>query len=650
MAATNQNARWWDEPKDDVHDCLVSVFSTVRSESMWRIDAHEYHAGLYCSSDRPGVRGVSRRGYEYGPATLPYNVSRAAVDTLTSKIGKHRPLPMVLTSRGSWTNQRRARKMTQFLEGEFYRQKFFEKHWTTMVRDSLIFGDGILKVWVEDDPIAKTGNICTERVHIWELFCDPWDARYGSPRNLYHCRSVDKGVLLAQFARTDSGGWRSAIRDAIDSAGRFDLADARRDTEGSTVDRVDIVEAWHLPSYKGAKDGRHVVIVEGATLLDERYELDYFPFVNLGYNAPIEGFWSHGLVEQIEGYQFSINEAAEKLAEQYRMSGVGVLVPDNGQIHDQQIRNGITILRHKAGGQPSVFQMDLVNEHLRARPRELTQDALNDAGLSQMSVQSEKPAGVTAAIAIQTLDDIETERFMVFGRACEAVCMEIGRRYVDCAKYIAEKYGDHAVSVPMRGGLIDLKWSEVNVDGAELKVQPTAMMAQQLPERLQTLTDLFNTGQIDGATFLREMMNPDLRAEIDTVTADRIVVDETIERMLDASPEEGQDAYMPPSEYQQVYETLPDGSLGPGWAPKRATQRYNRALLDGADEYNLDLLQQYIKHCQDILDRAQAKKTAMMAPPPPAPGATPGGPPPPAQPMAPQLPDIGIPGQPPMAA
>ena len=143
------SARWYEEPKNAVHTALAAVFHVVHDECAWRVDGDEYHAGLYCASDKPGIKGRSYRGYEYGPATLPYNVCRQAADTLTAKIAKHRPLPQCLTQRGSWKNQKRARKMTQYLEGEFYRQRIYEKHASRIVRDAAIFGRGVLKVWTE---------------------------------------------------------------------------------------------------------------------------------------------------------------------------------------------------------------------------------------------------------------------------------------------------------------------------------------------------------------------------------------------------------------------------------------------------------------------------------------------------------------------
>lgn len=618
------SARWYDEAKGEVHATLATVFKTVRDENCCQFSADEFHMSLYRATDEPGLRGASLRGYEYAAAVLPYNVCRQSTDTLTSKTSKHRPLPQVLTTRGSWKNQKRARKMTQFVEGEFYRQRFFEEHWPDLIRDALIFGRGLVKIYTDRE------DIVTERVHCWELFVDPVDAHYGKPRNLYHCRSVDRGVALATWARTENG-WSAKKKEAIETAGRFDIMrdDDHRDVH--TTDRVDVIEAWHLPTRKGAKDGRHVVIVHGATLVDEPWELDYFPFVMVCYSRPVHGYFGYGLIEQIEGYQVSINEAAEKVAEQFHMSGVHITCPDNARIHEQQVRNGITTLYHRAGGEPKVWQMDLVNEHQLERPRQLTQDALNDAGLSQLSVQSQKPAGVTAGVALNALDDFETERFMTFGRATHYACVEVARRYIDCAKQIANDYGDHAVSVPMKGGLLPLKWSDVYVDGVELKVFNSSLLKDQPAARLEQLKDLFNTGLLGRGEFLRYLDAPDMQAELDLETADILVVDEMIERMLDADEDEGEAAFMAPSAYQNLE-----------WAGKRCQQKYNRALLDGAPEFNTMLLQRFMKQV-DIEKKKLAPPGGPMAANMNG-GGAPGAPPPAATPQSPELPNLGVPG------
>lgn len=627
--AKQTNARWFEEPKGEAHIALVPTWTVIRDENEWRVDADEYHAGLYAASDRPGVRGKTRKGYEYGPATLPYNVCRSAVDTLQTKIAKHRPLPQVLTQRGSWKSQKRARKMTQFLEGEFHNQRIFEGVAARIIRDALVFGRGALKVWTEG------AELRTERVHVWELFTDSWDDRYGEPRNIYHRRSLDKGIALELFARTEAGGVRSSVRDILDTSGRFDLGDDHDHQDHTTVDRVDIIEAWHLCDRHTDKahkcTGRHVVVTTSGTLVDEPWEHDYFPFVVLNYCEPLSGYFGTGLVEQLEGYQYEINLASAKSSEQHRMSGVGVLIPNTSKMHAGQFRNGIMQLPYTGSGDPKVFQMDLVNEHTRQRPRELTQDALNDAGLSQMSVQSQKPAGVESGVALQTMDDIETERFLMFGRAYEAWCLELSRRFIDAAKQIAEDEGEYAVSVPMKGGLLDLTWKEVHLDGVELRVFSTSLLPQQLGARLERLKDMWNIGLIDRATFLRQLDAPDMQAELDLETADKLVIDEMLERMMDAEESEGEaKAFMAPSAYQDLQ-----------WGARRAQQKLNRGILDGLPEFNQLLLQRFLTESERAMEKAV----------PPSPMPAPGmAPPPGATPPPPDLAGLGVPGAPPMAA
>lgn len=639
---------WPSQPKDAVHGPLTAVFETVCSESAWRLQADELHLGFYKQSERHVVRGTAMRGFEYDQATLPHNVCRGGVDTLQAKVAKRRPLPIAHTSAGNWGQQKRARKMSQFLEGEFYRQRIYERHAPMIVRDALIFGRGHLAVFVRGRRIA------VERLFPWEVFDDEWDARYGSPRNRFYMRSFDQGVALETFARTEAGGWTQETKRAIDEAGLF-TAHTGEDYVTSTVKRIHVIGAYHLcddpdahiqeaeeaaqragqaedddgedsgtgeTRGRGATPrkhkctGRHVEFTTAGVVLDEPWPFPYFPDVQLNYNEPVAGSKGTGLVEQLEGYQYAINDTCDVLAEQYRLSGVHILVPDSAKISYQDFRNGINITGHAPGEKPQIFHADLVNEHMRARPRELREDALNDAGLSAMSVQSEKPQGITAAIALQTLDDKETERFFIFDTGFSTWNLEVGRRFVDCAKLIAETHGEYAVTVPMKRGLLPLKWTDVYVDGAELKLSPTSFLPTEPAAKRQTLNDMWESQQIDRAVFLRLLDDPDLQAELDLETADKLVIDEMLERMRDAEEDEGEAAYMPPSEYQQIWtEDEATGRKKPGWAPRRAQQTYNRMLLDGAPEYNLDMIRRFMKACDDILQSEIAKTMAPVTPP-----------------------------------
>jgi hypothetical protein len=627
-----ESSRWWAEPKGEASDCLIRVFRTVRDASQWRVDADEYHAGLYAGGIAAvGVKGLPSRDYTYGPCVLPYNIARSATDTLVAKIAQHRPLPQVLTQRGNWRQQKRAKKMTQFIEGEFYQQKIFEQKAKTIVRDAAIFGRGVLAIYDDGD------DIVTERVFPWELFFDEWDARYGQPMTAYHFRTADREVLKERFARTSGGGWKPKVKEAIEDATAISSEQMDgRDDGMKTVDRVEFVEAYRLPSKKGGK-GRHIVATSAGTLVDEEWEGETFPYAILFYNDPLTGMHGQGLVEQLEGYQYEINTMAQKVSDSHHLlGGAWVLVPQGSDIVESHLQNGLgTVVTHKPGLPPQLFQPNPVHPATYERLRDLPQDALNDVGISQMSAQSTKPKGITAAVALQTLDDIETERFIIFGRAYEAWCLDVARQLIECVKRLAKANGEYSVSVPMKGGLLDMKWADVEIDGFELRCFSTSMLPQQPAARLERLEAYFNAQVIDRQTFMKLMDGLDLQAEFDLALAPTMAVEERLEKMMET--EEGVPenvAYLAPSNYMP----LP-------WAATRAQQYLDKGDVDGMPEHVKNLLRRFILEIDAIenpplpepTDDMMAGAGGPMGPQPPMP---PGGMPMAPPPMPAQMPEM----------
>lgn len=587
-----RSSRWWDEPKEDAAECLIRVFRTVHDAAQWRIDADQYHATLYAGGPAAaGVKGMPSADYTYAPSCLPYNICRSATDTLTAKIAQQRPLPTTATQRGSWTAQKRSKKLNQFIEGAFYTQRIFEKKASLIVRDAAIYGRGILAVYEDGE------DIVTERVDPRELFYDEWDARYGDPMVVYHFRDADREALKDRFARTASGSYSKRVVEAIDDASRIsiDHAGASADEARKTVDRVEFVEAYRLPTKH--RPGRHVVATTAGTLIDEEWTQPTFPYVELFYNPPLTGMHGQGLVEQLEGYQYEINTMAQKVSDSHHLlGGAWVLVPQGSDIVETHLQNGLgTVVRHKPGLPPQVVQPNPVHPQTYQRLRDLPTDALNDVGISQMSAQSKKPAGITAAVALQTLDDIETERFILFGRAYEAWCLEVSRRLVDCAKRLAERDGDYSVKTLMKGGFVELSWKDVEIDGFELRVFSSSLLPQQPAARLDRLFAFFNAQLIDRDQFMKLLDGLDLQSEFDLKLAPTMAVEERLEFMMEANEEADEDdVYLAPSAYMPL-----------NWGAQRAQQYLDKGDVDGMPESIKSRLRRWILDCQALLEGPQ---------------------------------------------
>lgn len=629
MSLALRDVAWWNESTESLHKSLVGLFRIVREENQWQLDADEYHLGLYAGAVGDfSLQRASRRGYTYGPSTLPYNLCRSATDTLVAKVAKHRPLPQVLANRGDWSDQKRAKKCSQFLEGQFHESRIFEKHHKLVVRDAAIFSRGLLYVWRDGK------KVIVERTYPWEVLADPWDSYYGEPRTIYRIRSMDVHVAVARFARKSDGSKHAGKAAAIMSAGKIDRA--KLDDTSQTVARVEILEAWRLPDAEG-KDGLYAVVVDGATLYTQPWKHDFFPFARMHYSDPVTGYEGQGLVEQLEGYQHDINMMASSISESHRVLGHTLItVPDNAGISKTEFRNGIGwLLYHRPGGTPGVFQPQPIHPSVYQRLHDLMQDGLGDAGISALSARSQKPAGVEAAVALQTLDDIETERFILFGRSYESWCLDVARLMIAANKEIADEYGELEVRVPMKDGLLALKWTDVDIDGFELRVFPTSLLPQQLGARLEKLKMLWDAQVIDRSTFLRQLDAPDLQAEMDVETSFMMLADEQLEYLLEADEDDEKVSGILPSPIMKDLD----------WVQRRAQSLHDRAQLRGAPEYALQRVRDYLDAVVQFKALANPPPPPAMPPPAPGPGLVPpvGGPPIPPPDMGGPLPPPPMP-------
>src|SRR6267154_4024821 len=81
--------------------------------------------------------------------TLPddrptFNLIQSATDTLVSRLSQAEPQPKFLTDNADYKQRHLAQRLNQFILGEFYQTKFYEKG-VQMLRDCIVMGTGCLK-------------------------------------------------------------------------------------------------------------------------------------------------------------------------------------------------------------------------------------------------------------------------------------------------------------------------------------------------------------------------------------------------------------------------------------------------------------------------------------------------------------------------
>lgn len=579
--------RWWLQKKDP-HTALFAAFRWLEENDTERSAQLLQNMRLYGNCNIPGYK-PHNYGRRLNKERVTLNVIKSVTDTVVAKICKTRPKPTFLTSGGNYSLRRRARLLEKYVDAQIY-QSGVNQLIPDVVRDSGVGGTGILY------PYREGTKIKFERVFQGEVFVDPIEAFYGTPKVYTRQKFVSRQKLLQDFPKH-----KAAILAAHNPSGGTDRALVGHDR---LADQLEVLESWYLPTSAGSKDGRHLIAIDGATLLEEPYKYDYAPFLFLHYNKPIRGFWGVGIAENLTGIQVEINKLLARIQRAMHLLGVPWVLRELGsQVKLPQLVNEAGTVVDYSGTPPRVEAHQTVHPELFHHLDRLESKAYAQEGVSQMSAQSMKPAGLESGIALRTYNDIETERFSLFAHAYEDFYMELAKRIVDLGREIAkENPGYKVVASRDRYTISEVDWSEVDLekDAYVLKVYPASSLPSTPAGRLAFVQEMQVTQMIDQAEAKRLLDFPDLEESmaLDRATSD--CVDRVIEQILD----EG--VYEAPEPYQDLQLTL-----------KKSQAAYMRAINEGVPEEHLSLLRQYMT--------ATHTHMANMAPPGgiSAPGLTP---------------------------
>lgn len=600
---------WWDaeEPKDRAALVIASA-SHVKEMSHERSMANLRHARLYGNFDQLGFgpRDYTRTA-SHPTNRIALNVIASCIDTLVSKIAKNSPRPSFQTTRGNFKQRQKAKRLDQFVRGLFYEAEVY-KHTAVQFFDGCWAGTGVLKVFLNH---AK--RIRVERTFPDELYVDDVDGMYGAPRQLYQRKLIPRDVLLADPDFSDSQEKVAAITEAATPS----EAEATR----GFGDVVEVWESWHLPAYKGAGDGHHVIAIDGCELYHEEWKHEFFPFVFFRYKPRVLGFWGQGLAEELTGIQLEINRLLRSVSEQLRRKGRGrVFLHGDSKVVPAHLTNGIgDVVKYFGTNPPVVDNSNAVAQEEFVQLDRLVRYAYQLAGISEMSAGSKKPSGLDSAVAIREFSDVESERFALTGKRYEAI-------FLDLAKVMLALVGEtggsgYKVKVAGKRVVDEIDWKDIQLDEESYTIQmfPVSSLPQLPSARRQAVKELLQDGVItDMAEYRRLLDFPDLEEEGNLAAAALDDVDNTISKILDEEKPE----YIPPDEHQNLQLLI-----------SRARAAYLRAKHEGAEENRLSKLRTLIDQASALVLKAQK---------PPAPAAAPAAPAPmPAAPM-PGMPPIDI--------
>lgn len=477
------DGRWWNRPVDD--DEVTRAVWGWAERLKWRQRRRALLDALWEAVYRDVPQHMSDA--DAGTVALRtkrarQNIAKSMVDTVTARVSKRRPMPVISADDAGFAEKLFARRASRVLRRKMG-QSIVERLRPLIARDGIIRGSGVAKAY------RNGGDVSVERVPRRELIVDPVEAQYGTPRTLAQVKRMDRAVLLGMFPECEAQ-IRDAARASYDEWRLYF-------EESSDVDHVDTLEAWHLPSVAGGKDGRHVICVRGGPpLLDEPWDRPRFPFSFFHWEPPIDGFWGTGLIESLAPIQQEVNTLLEKMGEGIiAQMALKVLLQRGAGIEKQHLLAGHPVVVEYDGAPPTwmaptPFSVAVLN-YLQWR----IQQGYELSGISQASASSKSPLGNQASgKALDTMYDLESDRFADKELGYAMFAVDLGTAILDEARALAK---DTEVETAKKAAWIrEIDWDKVEVDGGSYHVisEPINFLTDTRAGKLSQVKEMAQSG------------------------------------------------------------------------------------------------------------------------------------------------------------
>lgn len=528
---------------------------------------------------------------------ISYNLCASVVDTLTEQLAKDKIIPTFITSGGKWGMQRKAEKLSKFLDGCFYENHVHDKA-VEAANDAGVWGDGLVHIYRDDKDRA-----CVERVLPHELFIDQVESMVARPSQMHRVKICDRDVLKGMFQDDKEAS------NKIDEAMPANMQDVAG--QASAADLVTVTESWHLPSYVDADDGVHCICLEDKVLFKEKYEKDYFPFAQLQYKKHKIGYWGQGAVERLQNLQGEINRLMILIQKSMWLGGSFKVLLENGsKVVSQHINNDVGAIIHYTGTPPQYITPPMIQNDIYPYVDTLIQRGYRQEGVSEMAAASVKPLGVDSGKALRNWDKIGDDRQLSFGQKFEAFHLEIGRQMIEIVKDVFKEKRAYKVTWPGSNFIDTIDWKDINLEKDEyvLKAFPTSSLPDEPMAKLQTVQEYMQAGLVSPRAGRRLMRTEDIEMSDMLSSAAEDLICKTIEDII----------------YDLKEDVRPDSNWDLQLAKQISMEYYNFALVNNCPEKNMAALRTWQGYVNDELG---------LTAPPPAPAGTITGQAPQANPM-----------------
>ena len=409
--------------------------------------------------------GFYNAGNAENTSMIQENVIRSCIDTLGSKIASQKVTPFFNTVNGTFREIQVVKAAQQFFD-ILYDELNVKKTVVQAFVDSCITDRGI--IYVNKD------NKNIERIQPWQFFFDPREYAYGQ---LTHCA----------FKKTD---YPASLL-----------------TEKTDLQTVTLHEYWSI------KEHIHATYIEELNKVSfDKWDANILPFAILRWSNPVKASSSTCVVDLLFGIQKQINYLLSQIKDASKSSfGIKYIVPTDSDVKINRLNNSNgEVIEYTPQMTPNgVMPVQPVTPAFMdgqwfTALQQFKQDAYEMVGISQLSAMSQKPSGLNSGVGLQTMEDIESDRF-------ETQLNSVIRVYVDIAKICMEVFDPLEEVLPSSIYRGHITWKDITEARNLMSIQFSSLdkISKDPVVKQQIISQWVNSGYISRAHAMQLMEVPD---------------------------------------------------------------------------------------------------------------------------------------------
>ena len=397
------------------------------------------------------------------------NVIKSSIDAVVSKISTAHCRPYVNTVKGSFKTIQICKQLQIFFD-YFFEENNVQSKIVEALRDACIFDSGY--IYIDE----TTGEV---------KVVEPWNV-YTRQRE----KSDFKSVYI-EFPNTSIDLLNDADYELLTKA----------EAKGLYVT---------LGYFYDSRTKTKAVLINRQIRDITELTFDTIPVVPIYYTMPIVGNSCLSITDMLKGIQIEVDELMKRISDASVLNpALTYFIENASNIKVGQLNNKVgNIVQYNAaqGSAPvTVATPDFIGNQYISLLNDLIEKAYNMVGISQLSAQGKKPAGLDSGVALATQNDIESDRFQVL------LDQYIGM-FTNVAKTMVKVFeGNKDIIKPNRYSL-RLTWADVEKEYDKMRIQFSAAdsLSKDPSEKLKQLQLLAQAGIIPATQIASLLELPDI--------------------------------------------------------------------------------------------------------------------------------------------